>query len=302
MTAKKKAKKVTPKKKAPAKKRKVAPASAKPRQVARTSQELVIRVEQPPTIPTTKELAEPLQPSGSKMMIPMSWVNEKQTLQIMNQTPPKYIYKRKGRGGKVFDYVTGSYVEKVLNYVFGWNWDFEITNHGREGNQVWVQGRLTVKGSKVGQQITKMQFGRADIKFLKGSRDMVDYGNDLKAASTDALKKCASLLGIASDIYGKMDYTDESGQEPANDRGPQTPPPPPQNAPRGSQPPRMPQKQPIKAGGVIHMEPGQVLGPDGEPVHLCHDCSAIISDQVAAFSMRLFKKRLCLNCQRNNKK
>lgn len=289
MNAKRKAKKVVAKKKVAPKKRRGAPVGTKP--YKQMSQELVIRVEQP----TVSDLAEPIQSSDSKMMIPKTWINERQTLQIMNQTPPKYIYKRKGRGGKMFDYVTGSYVEKVLNFVFGWNWDFEITTHGREGNQVWVQGRLTVKGSKVGQQITKMQFGRADIKFLKSSREMVDYGNDLKAASTDALKKCASLLGIASDIYGKMDYTDESGQEPRNEPPmPQVPPSAPQTAPRASQPPKTTPLQPTK--------PGQIAGPDGIPVYVCSDCDAIIPDQVAEYSMRLFKKRLCLNCQRNNKK
>ena len=35
---------------------------------------------------------------------------------------------------------------------------------------------------------------------------MLDYGNDLKAATTDALKKCASELGIASDIYGANEF------------------------------------------------------------------------------------------------
>ena len=35
---------------------------------------------------------------------------------------------------------------------------------------------------------------------------MLDYGNDLKAAATDALKKCASELGIASDIYGSEEF------------------------------------------------------------------------------------------------
>jgi isopentenyldiphosphate isomerase len=54
--------------------------------------------------------------------------------------------------------------------------------------------------------IVKEQFGRADVKFKKGTEIPIDYGNDLKAASTDALKKCASELGIASDIYGKNEF------------------------------------------------------------------------------------------------
>jgi len=38
---------------------------------------------------------------------------------------------------------------------------------------------------------------------------MVDFGNDMKAAATDALKKCASELGIASDVYGTAEYAEE---------------------------------------------------------------------------------------------
>jgi hypothetical protein len=102
--------------------------------------------------------------------------------------------------------VTGVYVKKALNYVFGWMWDFNIVDKGREGDLVWVQGRLTIKNKSGKEMIVKEQFGRADIKFLRGTKTPVDYGNDLKAAATDALKKCASELGIASDVYGKQEF------------------------------------------------------------------------------------------------
>lgn len=77
--------------------------------------------------------------------------------------------------------------------------------HGKEGAQVWVLGKLIVK-DKQGNSVTKMQFGRADIKLRKDGKGALDYGNDLKAASTDALKKCAAELGIASDVYGKNEF------------------------------------------------------------------------------------------------
>ena len=38
------------------------------------------------------------------------------------------------------------------------------------------------------------------------STQPLDLGNDLKAATTDALKKCASELGIASDIYAPNEF------------------------------------------------------------------------------------------------
>ena len=128
-----------------------------------------------------------------------------QMLHIMQSTPKEHIYQRPAKGGGVWDYVTGVYVKKVLNYVFGWDWDFEVKDHGIEGNLLWVLGKLTVR-TKDGKAITKEQFGRAETKKRKDGTGYLDYGNDLKAATTDALKKCASELGIASDVYGKNEF------------------------------------------------------------------------------------------------
>ena len=110
---------------------------------------------------------------------------------------------------------------KALNHIFGGNWDFEVLEHGVEGGQVWVKGKLTVHGPQTGQTISKMQFGRVDIKYKCGTKDMLDFGNDLKGAASDALKKCASMFGIASDIYGKGEYKEESGQEPRQMQAPE---------------------------------------------------------------------------------
>lgn len=136
------------------------------------------------------------------MLVRNDHINSKQLLHILQNTPKQYIYKRKGRGGKMFLYVKGKYIKKVLNYAFGWLWDFEVKAHGKEKNQVWVLGRLTIKNKKLVPIVVKEQFGRADVKVLKSGAGDVDYGNDLKAAATDSLKKCASELGIASDVYG----------------------------------------------------------------------------------------------------
>lgn len=141
-----------------------------------------------------------------KYMIAKSPISKRQVLKIFQQTPPEHIKIRPGKGGGQWHYVTGVYTKKVLNYVFGWLWDFQIIDKGREGDQVWVQGRLTIKNDKLEPVIVKEQFGGADIKFKKGTKQMLDYPNDLKAASTDALKKCASEIGIANDIYGREEF------------------------------------------------------------------------------------------------
>jgi len=88
-------------------------------------------------------------------------------------------------------------------------WNFEVLEHGKEGGQVWVLGKLTINTNK--GEIIKTQFGRADIKIWKGTKNPLDYGNDLKAAATDSLKKCASELGIASDIYGQEEFKEIQG-------------------------------------------------------------------------------------------
>jgi len=162
-----------------------------------------------------QKLKESREVKEKAMLVNSNLINSKQLLYIAQKTPIEAIYKRPGKGGKTFTYVKASYVKKVLNFVFGWSWDFQILDKGREQDQVWVQGRLTIRDKDGEIRIIKEQFGRADIKFLtekvsngeiatsKKTERMVDYGNDLKAAASDALKKCASELGIASDVYNQ---------------------------------------------------------------------------------------------------
>ena len=148
---------------------------------------------------------------GGLSLVPVPFKTQ-QLLQIAQRTPESHIYTRPAKGGGEWEFVTGVYFKKILNYIFGYMWDFQVIDKGREGDQVWVQGRLTIKNRAGKPMIIKEQFGRADIKFKKGQPHkpefMLDYGNDLKAASTDGLKKCASELGIASDIYGKNEFRD----------------------------------------------------------------------------------------------
>jgi len=133
-------------------------------------------------------------------------LNGKQLKLLLGKTPERFIKQRPAKGGGTWDYVSTAYVQKVLNMVFGWRWSFEIVKQDITERQVVVQGRLTFT---VGDEsFAKMQFGRKDIMFTKGTTLPMDLGNDLKAAASDALKKCASMIGIAQDIYGKEDFKD----------------------------------------------------------------------------------------------
>ena len=131
-------------------------------------------------------------------------LSPKQLNIIFAKTPPKFIKQRPAKGGGKWNYVQTAYFQKCLNLMFGFDWDFEIIDEKILDKQVIVKGKLTCRAG--GKQIIKMQYGRKDIAFKKDSTEQLDLGNDLKAAASDALKKCASEIGIAGDIYGGDDF------------------------------------------------------------------------------------------------
>jgi len=135
-------------------------------------------------------------------------IKEIKTALVNVKTPSKYILERIGTGGKMFKYVETGYVVKTLNEKFNWKgiplWDFKIIEQQIGANQIWVKGQLTVHISDA-ITITKEQFGASDIKKARATGQVMSIGDDLKAASSDALKKCASLMGIASDVYWQGD-------------------------------------------------------------------------------------------------
>lgn len=151
-------------------------------------------------------------------------LNMEQMNKLLARTPANCRYTRKGKGGKDWEYVKGVYVKKTLNIIFGWDWDFEIVNEKMLGDKsrkdefIIVLGKLkcrSVDRKGVTRTIVKMQYGRKEVKYLAGG-GYLDIGNDFKAAATDALKKCANELGVASDVYQKEDYkyvqiVDENG-------------------------------------------------------------------------------------------
>jgi len=131
-------------------------------------------------------------------------------LQLLHkETPAKYVRERPAKGGGKWKYISGGYVKKTLNLMFGFNWDFEIIEQLVMHGECIVKGRLTVRTN--GVTIIKNQFGNKDIIYRKlqdGETERVplSIGNDLKSAATDALKKCASELGIGADIYNKEEF------------------------------------------------------------------------------------------------
>jgi recombination DNA repair RAD52 pathway protein len=123
---------------------------------------------------------------------------------IQLPTPQEFIKTRPGKGGKSFTYVEGGYVIALLNKMFKNCWDFEVIDERIEQTEVVIRGRLVIKDFKSGYEVSKTQYG------TKERNAGVPLGDTLKAAATDCLKKCASLFGIALDIYWKQEYLDDS--------------------------------------------------------------------------------------------
>ncbi len=120
---------------------------------------------------------------------------------------PAWIKQRDGGFGKKLDYIEGARVIEILNKAFNYQWSFEIihtetvqaedyynkrsSTSEPQGKYVLVLGKLTVPGLGV-----KMAYGSKTIVGRTSEQESVH-----KAAMTDALKKCATLFGVAKELY-----------------------------------------------------------------------------------------------------
>lgn len=108
------------------------------------------------------------------------------------------------RGGVELEYITGEQAISRLNEELGFlGWNFTIREHGihLEADECWVLAELTVTVD--GRTVTRQQFGSQKIKRSRSSGTPMDIGFDLKGAATDALKKCASLVGVGLYLHEK---------------------------------------------------------------------------------------------------
>jgi len=122
------------------------------------------------------------------------------------------------RGGVELEYITGEQVATRLNEELGFlAWSFRILEHGihAEADECWVLGEMTVDVG--GRTVTRQQFGSQKVKRSRSSGTPMDIGFDLKGASTDALKKCASLVGVGLYLWKKEPPTGlGNGGQPTN--------------------------------------------------------------------------------------
>lgn len=126
---------------------------------------------------------------------------------LEKQFDKKQIKQRIGNFGKAIDYVDIQLIIKRLNDAFESNWNFEIIDNKILDDEVIVTGKLTA------ERICKMQFGSNQITKNSKTGKPISIGDDLKAASSDCLKKCASMFGIALHIYGDSDISQPPVEE-----------------------------------------------------------------------------------------
>lgn len=143
---------------------------------------------------------------------------------------PRLIKERK-QAGTTLSYIGGHTVIRLLNEAFEYKWSFEIvseeivpsqpkalmTGYGASRKAVTNQdgtpkleaqppvvkvlGRLTVPGYGIKEQYgSKVVIGGA-----------TEQEASFKSASTDALKKCATLFGIGLELYEDDDETPANG-------------------------------------------------------------------------------------------
>lgn len=134
---------------------------------------------------------------------------------------PAQIKQRVGTYGNVLDYIEGHTVIKRLNDAFDGAWCFEILRHKilEETDEVLVLGKLTAG------DVVKCQFGSSKITRTQDTKETISLADDLKAAGTDSLKKCSTMLGVGLYLYNgdKSLHESKGGSSTPKTEPPQTP-------------------------------------------------------------------------------
>lgn len=130
------------------------------------------------------------------------------------QTPKRFKKIRTGKGGKEFTYVDRRYVEQWLNDYYGDRWSFEVVpnSHVTIGDNVHVLCTLLLQEQS--GSIRKFTcYGAKEAIPSNGHLTVHPY---LKSAETDALKRCAAMIGCAADVYGAESIETEQTKEIVN--------------------------------------------------------------------------------------
>lgn len=118
---------------------------------------------------------------------------------LLNEPFPKEVERTLKKSGVYLTYIPVSEVITRLNKVFGFDgWSYEILKCERDAldpDFVVAHVRMSVHGKDNINSVSKDGFGGQKIKRTK-TGEIVDLGDEMKGAVSDALKKAAQALGI----------------------------------------------------------------------------------------------------------
>ena len=118
------------------------------------------------------------------------------------QTPQVYVQKRQN-----FDYVDEGYMRQIMNDFYPvWSWTIISWSTNFEEGHVEVHGRLTIVDEGFERNFDSVASHR--IMRKRDSGQLVDLGNDMKSANTEAFKVAANrLCNVSDDVYRKSVLT-----------------------------------------------------------------------------------------------
>lgn len=129
--------------------------------------------------------------------------------QLCKKFPENLVKQRKGAFGRMLNYLEAAAVVERLNECFQNEWTFTIVSHRLlESGEVLVHGRLEAVG------IVKEDFGRGTVAVARETGEVVSMADAFKAASSDAIKRCARLLGVGAYLYSEE--SEPSNEVPTN--------------------------------------------------------------------------------------
>lgn len=115
--------------------------------------------------------------------------------------------------GFVGKYIESQHIISRLN-ASCMGWSFMVVKEERVEDQYIVHGKLEIMVAPGISLGSRYQVGSVDIKTREGQGGgsvPVDLGSDKKAAHTDCLKKCATLFGVAQQLYYDKDDANKEG-------------------------------------------------------------------------------------------
>ena len=215
------------------------------------------------------------------------------------------------RAGIRIEYLTGEQViSRLLEVLGACGWSFRILEHGvnSEADEVWVLGELQLLVDP-DDRVVRQQFGSAKIKRSRSTGAPLEIGYDLKAAATDCLKKCATLIGVglyltrkdetkAAPVANYNTSSSRGAQERPNGRSSRRQDPSPSTHPGHSVPPPT---------NVQSAPPTSSTAP---PAAVCDRCGQPIQAaagkggrqwtpaQLAAYTRQEYHQALCASCLR----